>query len=167
MTTKPEVAVSPDARQMLRHTVATVAYRGGKSLRGAPASFASFTCGESTRTPSHILAHIGDLYDWALTIAQGNEAWATATPLAWDDEAKRFFATLKKFDEYLESGKPLHASAERIFQGAIADSLTHVGQLNMMRRMAGSPVKGESYYRSEIVAGRVGPEQTAPKREFD
>jgi hypothetical protein len=37
----------------------------------------------------------------------------------------------------------------------------------MLRRIAGSPVKGESYARAEIVVGRLGPDQIAPKREFD
>jgi hypothetical protein len=37
----------------------------------------------------------------------------------------------------------------------------------MLRRLAGAPIRGENYSRSDIVAGRVGPEQTAPRREFD
>src|SRR5690349_1365360 len=47
--------------EMLRHTVATVAYRGAKALRGAPADFAAFRAAPNTRTPGEILAHIGDL----------------------------------------------------------------------------------------------------------
>ena len=55
---------------------------------------------------------------------------------------------------------------EKLFQGPIADALTHVGQLAMMRRAAGAPVKGENYFVADITVGRVGQEQTAPKREF-
>lgn len=77
---------------MLRHTLATVAYRGGKTMRGAPASFANFRVGDSTRTPGEILAHIGDLYDWALALAQGRHEWHSSTPLPWDEEVKRFTA---------------------------------------------------------------------------
>ena len=154
-------------RDLLRHTVATVAYRGGKAVRGAPAAFASFRAGETTRTPAAILAHIGDLFDWALSQAKGAEAWNESTPLAWDREVERFFATLQRFDDFLASGAPLAAPPERIFQGAIADALAHVGQLAMLRRLAGAPIKGENYYRAEIVCGRVGAEQTLPRREFD
>jgi hypothetical protein len=156
-----------DKRALLRHTVATVAYRGGKAVRGAPASFASFSGDASDRTAVRILAHIGDLYDWALTQAQGAEAWRDSTPLAWDREVERFFAALQRFDAYLASDAPLAAAPEKLFQGAIADSLTHVGQLAILRRLAGARMKSENYSKAEIVAGRVGQEQTAPRREFD
>jgi hypothetical protein len=156
-----------DKRALLRHTVATVAYRGGKAVRGAPASFASYSPDGSARTPAKILAHIGDLYDWALSQAKGAETWNNSTPLAWDREVERFFATLQRFDAYLASDAPLAVTAEKIFQGAVADSLTHVGQLAMLRRLSGAKMKSENYSRAEIVAGRVGVEQTPPKREFD
>ena len=105
---------SDPARQLLRHTVATVAYRGGKALRGAPESFATFTLGDSPRTPAKILAHMGDLFDWALSMASGEAAWRDSQPLAWDAEVARFFAALKKFDDYLASPEPLHSPAESL-----------------------------------------------------
>ena len=158
---------SDPARQLLRHTVATVAYRGGKALRGTPESFATFTLGDSPRTPANILAHMGDLFDWALSMARGEAAWRDSQPLTWNAEVTRFFAALKKFDDYLASLEPLHSPAEGLFQGPIADALTHIGQLAMLRRLAGCPIKGENYFKAEIAAGRVGFEQAAPRREFD
>ena len=159
---------SPDTkREMLRHTVATLAYRGAKAVRGAPDSFADFKASESTRTPVEILAHIGDLLDWALSIAAGNETWNNAEPLPWSQEIERFHAALTKFDQYLGSESELSASCERIFQGPIADALTHVGQIAMLRRLTGEPIKGENYSRAKIEAGRVGSEQVQPKSEFD
>jgi hypothetical protein len=154
-------------REMLRHTVATLAYRGAKAVRGAPDSFASFKASETTRTPAQVLAHIGDLLDWALSIAKGAESWHDSEPLAWNDEIGRFHAALKSFDDYLGSDAELSATCERMFQGPIADALTHVGQIAMLRRLAGEPIKGENYSRAKIEAGRVGSEQTQPKREFD
>jgi len=155
-----------DTRPFLRHTLATVAYRGGKALRGAPPSFASFKAGPSSRTPAEILAHTGDLFDWALSIAQGKQTWKDSAPLSWDAEVARFFAALQRFDQFLASDAPLADTAERLFQGPIADALTHVGQLAMLRRLADAPIKGENYHKAEIVAGRVGAEQSAPRREF-
>lgn len=152
---------------MLRHTVATLAYRGGKAVRGASASFASFKASETTRTPAQILAHIGDLLEWALSIAKGKETWHDSKPLGWPKEVKRFHASLKAFDDYLASDDELSASCERMFQGPIADALTHVGQIAMLRRMEGCPIKGENYSRAKIEAGRVGANQEKPKREFD
>jgi len=154
-------------RSLLRHAVATVAYRGGKAVRNAPPSFATFRTAESSRTPAKILAHIGDLYEWALSQAKGAEAWKESTPLEWQGEVGRFHAALQRFDDYLASDAPLAATPETIFQGAIADSLTHVGQLAMLRRLAGAKMKSENYARAEIVSGRCGEEQTPPKREFD
>ena len=156
-----------EKRALLRHTVATVAYRGGKAVRDAPASFATYSPDGTLRTPAKILAHIGDLYDWALTQAQGAEKWNDSTPLPWDQEIARFHETLARFDAYLASDAPLAAPVERLFQGAVADSLTHIGQLAMLRRLAGAKMKSENYSRAEIVTGRVGADQTPAKREFD
>jgi hypothetical protein len=144
-----------------------VAYRGGKAVRGVPASFASFSGDNSARTAAKILAHIGDLYDWALSQAKGAEAWNDSTPLEWDREVERFFATLQRFDAYLASEAPLAVTHEKLFQGAIADSLAHVGQLAMLRRLGGAKMKSENYSKADIAVGRVGAEQTVPKREFD
>jgi hypothetical protein len=157
---------SDPKRELLRHALATLAYRGGKAVRSAPESFATFHAGEGVRQPGQILAHIGDLMDWALTIAMGKREWRDSTPLPWEKETERFFAALRKLDDYLASSEALHASPEKILQGPIADALTHVGQIAMLRRMAGGPLKGESYYEAEITLGRVGAEQAKPKREF-
>jgi hypothetical protein len=154
-------------RVMLRHTVATLAYRGGKAVTNAPEGFATFAAGETTRTPAQILAHIGDLLGWALWQAKGKHTWRDATPLPWEQEVARFFSALKELDSYLASDAPLGYPAEKIFQGAIADALTHVGQIAMLRRMAGAPAPGENYFKAEIVAGRVGPEQSTKRVEFD
>ncbi|HSK45592.1 MAG TPA: hypothetical protein VLA83_17075 [Candidatus Binatia bacterium] len=162
----PSQPVNDSSRQLLRHTVSTLAYRAGKTLRDAPDSFAAFSTGEKGRTPAQILAHMGDLIDWALSIAQGKQAWRDSEPLPWPEEVKRFFHTLQAFDDYLASGAPLAASPEKLFQGPVADAMTHTGQIAMLRRMAGCPMRGENYYRAEIVAGRVGEEQAAPVREF-
>jgi hypothetical protein len=162
------MTATPDpARQLLRHLVATVAYRGAKPLRGAPASFASFRAGDTTRTPVQILAHIGDLFDWALSIARGKQTWHNSEPLAWDAEVARFQKTLEQFDHYLASTEPLHEAPEKLVQGPLADALNHIGQLTMLRRLSGTPMKGENYHQADISAGRVGADQPNPRREFD
>jgi hypothetical protein len=158
---------SDPKREFLRHTLATLAYRGGNAVRNAPAGFAEYRGCASGRAASQILAHVGDLLDWALSIAQGKQSWKNSEPLIWEKETDRFFSSLKSFDDYLASAEPLHAPAEKLFQAPVADALTHVGQIAMLRRMAGGPVKGENYFDADIVGGRVGLEQTAPKRQFD
>jgi len=164
---KTNMKTSDQKREMLRHTVATLAYRGAKAVRGAPDSFASFKASETTRTPAQILAHVGDLLDWALSIARGEETWHNAKPLPWPKEIQRFHKALGAFDKYLASDAKLAAATERLFQGPVADALTHVGQIAMLRRIAGEPVKGENYSRAKIKAGRVSSKQQKPAREFD
>jgi hypothetical protein len=152
---------------LLRHTVATLAYRAGKAVRGTPPDFAEFRAAPTSRTPVQILAHMGDLFDWALSIANGKEEWRDSSPLPWEQESARFFAALEAFDRRLASSEPLPVSAEKLFQGPIADALTHAGQLAMLRRISGNPMRGENYFKADIAAGRIGPEQAVPRREFD
>jgi hypothetical protein len=135
-------------------------------LRDAPESFAKFQPPEKARTPEQILTHIGDLFDWALSMAKGTQVWKDSEPLPWAKEVNRFFASLQSFDDYLAGDAALHASPEKLFQGPVADALNHVGQLAILRRMAGFPIKGENYFKADIAVGRVGPQQVAPKREF-
>jgi hypothetical protein len=153
-------------RALLRHALATLAYRGGKAIRNPPEGFSSFDAGRGARQPGQILAHMGDLLDWGLSIAMGKQTWNDSKPLPWETEADRFFTTLKKLDDFLASGEAMHASAEKLLQGPVADALTHVGQIAILRRLAGGPIKGESYYAAEITTGRVGADQAKANREF-
>ena len=157
---------SDSKRELFRHTLATLAYRGGKAIRNAPEEFAEFRAGEGSRAAGQILAHIGDLLAWAYSLAAEEEAWSNAKPQPWDNESQRFFALLKKLDDYLASAQPVHVPLERLFQGPVADAFTHVGQIGMLRRLAGSPVKGENYSVAGINVGSVGSQQQPPQREF-
>jgi hypothetical protein len=150
---------------MLRHTLATLAYRAGKVLRDAPAEFQAFRPSEGGRSAGQILAHMCDLMDWAASIAEGNEAWTDSQPQAWDADVQRFFDGLARFDGCL-AGPLGEAPVERLFQGPVADAVSHVGQLAMMRRMAGAPIRGENYFKADIAQGRVGLDQATPRREF-
>lgn len=158
-------AIDPE-RALLRHTIATLAYRGGKAMRGAPESFSSFKIGGPPKTPGQILAHIGDLLDWAITLCDGKQAWNNSAPRTWAEDTARFHETLRRLDDRIAGGGDLAESAGALFQGPIADALTHVGQINMLRRLAGVPIKGENYHRADIAMGRVGAEQAEPRREF-
>jgi hypothetical protein len=154
-------------REFLRHCLATLAYRGNKALRDAPPDFSQFRVSPTTRTPGQILAHLGDLLDWAFYLAKGEKVWRDSEPVAWETGVDRFFQSLKQFDEYLASEQPLACTPESLFQAPVADALTHVGQIAMLRRIAGAAVRGENYFKAEIEVGRVGASQHAPVVEFD
>ena len=154
-------------KDTLRHLVATIAYRGTKTIRGAPDTFSTFRISPGTRTPLEILSHIGDLLDWTRTMVEGSPTWSCYQPESWTREVGRFYENLLRLDCALTAVAGLRHPPQRLVQGPLADALTHVGQLAMLRRAAGSPLRGENYFKAEITAGRVGPEQEKPKLEFD
>lgn len=160
------VAGNMEQMELLRHTLATLAYRASKCLRDAPEGFASFEAGPRVRTPVQIVAHMGDLFEWAISLAQGKQRWQSSTPLPWSEEVDRFFRTLKAFDDFLEYDAPA-CPPEKLFQGPIADAIAHTGQIAMLRRLAGWPIKGENYYRANIQTGATTAAQPSPVFEFE
>ena len=150
--------------ELLRHTLATVAYRATRALEGAPEEFGEFA--GAGRRPVEILAHMGDLFDWALTAVRGEMRWHNSTPLEWKAEKQRFFAALTALDAALASNEAMRAPIDRLMQGPVADALTHVGQLAMLRRLAGCPARGENFYAAGIAAGKVNCEQPEPIAPF-
>ena len=147
---------SESPKELFRHTLSTLAYRGGKAFRGAPESFSDFRIGASGRTAGEILAHLGDLLDWALIMAKEKHVWHESAPQAWDQDVERFFTALAAFDDFIASDAPLQAPLDKLFQGPVADALTHVGQIAMLRRLAEAPVKGENFFKADIAVGRIG-----------
>jgi hypothetical protein len=152
---------------LIRHTVATLAYRAEKALRDAPDGFADYRLSPASRTPLEIVSHMGDLVEWAERMARGEYLWAPGPATDWPSACDRFFRGLLALDTALGESTFEKYSTDVIFQGPIADALTHVGQLAMIRGAIGVPVRPESYARAEIVVGRVGREQSAARKEFD
>ena len=155
------------ARLVIRQLAATLAYRAAKVLRDVPPDFPTRSFGATTRQPVQIIAHLADLMAWGVTIARGDVKWKAEGSGDWTTEVNRFFAGLQAIDAELAKDDPFAGSLEQLIQGPFADALTHVGQLAMLRGMAGASVRPESYARAEIVPGRVGMTQAPPGREFD
>ncbi len=147
-----------------RHTLATLAYRASRAVTGASPEFAEFA--GAGRTPLRILAHMGDLMDWAISLVEGNQKWNEANPLPWNNEVKRFFDALQALDRAVAGTTLAPETESRLFQGPIADALTHTGQLAMLRRLAGCPAPGENYYVADVATGCTGLDQPPPRRTF-
>lgn len=156
-----------DVRRFLRHCTAVIAYRGAKALRGAPPEFAHYKASPTTRTPLEILTHIGDLLEVSGARLRGPAQWKEATPDSWESQVARFHAALASIDDALASGAPIDVSFEKWYQGPFADSLTHVGQLAMLRRMSGAPMKGEAYFFADVRTGHVGPDQVPAEEKYE
>jgi hypothetical protein len=159
--------MSDDARQMLRHTVATLAYRAEKVLRDAPDGFADLRISAASRTPVEVLAHMCDLMTWGERMARGTYRWEPVPVASWPAAVDRFFTTLAALDAALAERPEVTYPPEVIFQGPVADALTHLGQLAMLRGTLAAPVRPESYARADISIGRVGREQSSTRSEFD
>jgi len=156
-----------DERTFLRHMVATIAYRGGKVLRGAPPGFGEVSFGRDTRTAVRILAHLGDLFAWGLALADGEHKWSDTVSDDWEAQVERFHAGLAAVDARLASAEALGRAPDRLLQGPFADALTHIGQLAVLRRLADAPIRAENYFKAEVTIGRVGADQAKPAFEFD
>ena len=140
-------------RELLRHLVATIAFRGNVAIRDAPDEFAGFKIADGVRTPAEILAHIGDLLQGSVYLLRGEMVYLNAEPLPWSQEAARFFSAIKELDSFLASDTHIDIPIEKLTQGPIADALTHIGQIIILRRAAGSPVRTEGYFQAEIIPG--------------
>ncbi|HUI66149.1 MAG TPA: hypothetical protein VL126_14995 [Bacteroidota bacterium] len=152
---------------MLRHLLATLAYRTTRAIDVAPQEFAAYRSREGARTPLQILSHMSDLCEWALTMAIRQEKWRDAVPQTWEAEVSRFYTSLRALDDYLAGPSPISCAVSRLVQGPVADAITHVGQLTMLRRLSGNPTRGENFFRADIAPGQVGPNQPPPRRPFD
>ena len=150
---------------LVRHELAALAYRFAKAVRDAPDGFAAFEAGAGVRTPLALVHHMNGVLGYVgITIAGGDVRGRYAHPRhGWEGELDALHAKLAELDAYL-AGHP-EVPAERLaraLQGPLADAMTHVGQLALLRRMAGSPIPAENFYLADVRAGRVGADQAPP-----
>jgi hypothetical protein len=149
---------------MLRHFLAAIAYRAQKALRGAPAGFAGFRAGNDTRTPAELVRHMTSVLGYARTFFVGGHYRSEPLP-DLDAEVARLHEMIADLAGHLDRGSPLAGiTPEQLLQGPFADAMTHVGQLALLRRLAGSPVPPENFVFADIRDDRLGPDQAAPAR---
>jgi hypothetical protein len=135
---------------MLRHLLATVAFRGKIAVADVADDFANFRVGKTIRTPGEILAHIGDLIHGSHFLLKGEMVHLNSKALSWHNETERFFAGIRELDAFLASEAELAFPVEKFIQGPIGDALTHIGQLVMLRRMFGEPISEQAYFEAEL-----------------
>jgi hypothetical protein len=151
-----------DKRHMLRHFLAALAYRTQKALRGAPADFADFKAGNDVRTPQELVRHMTSVLGYARTFFIGGEYWPDPLP-SFREEVERFHAMLTDLRTHLEGGTPLNGlTEEQLLQGQFSDAMTHAGQLAMLRRLHGEPVRSENFIHAAISPENLTPDQPEP-----
>ncbi len=149
----------------LRHVLATLAYRGGKVTRDAPERFGKLSVGKGSKTAVEILTHMCDVLAWGTSWARGEQKWEQSEVQNWHVTVERFHGALADFDAVLASGT-LACKPEELLQGPLADCLTHVGQIALLRRLADAPIKAENYSQAGVTIGRLGADQVPPAQEF-
>jgi hypothetical protein len=146
---------------LLRHFLASITYHATKAINGSPDSYPELDVGKGVRTPRSILHHITGVLSYAHSFYEHYETtYFEHRP--WDGEVRRFYETLSKLDESIREKGPEGVSEEQLLQGPLSDSMAHVGQLLMLRRMAGSPVPSENFIYADMRKGVVGPDQPEP-----
>ncbi len=152
----------PNDGYLLRHYLAALAYRTQKALRGAPGSFGDFRAAPGVRTPREILRHMTSVLGYARTFFIGGSYRPRLLP-DLDRESQRFHDMLESLAEHLAGGDELVGTThEALLQGPLADAMTHVGQLAMLRRLSGSPVPPENFIVASIDPSNLGTEQPEP-----
>ena len=152
-------------RHLLRHFLAAIAYRTQKALRGAPDHYPTFSAGNRVRTPTELIRHMTSLMGYVRTHFQGGTYPAKPDPLpSFKDEVDRFHSMLQAVGDLLASDAPCSITTEQLLQGPFADTMTHVGQLAMLRRLADSPVAPENFIYADIRADRLHADQPPPTR---
>ena len=153
-----------DTRALLRHLLASLAYRTQKALRGAPASFGDFDAGHDVRTPHELVRHMASLMGYARTFFEGGTYRPEPLP-SFADEVARFHLQLDALGDTLAAGTPIREiTLEQLLRGPIADALTHAGQLGLLRRLSGSPVPPENFIYAGMSPDNLGPDQPPPAR---
>lgn len=151
-----------EKRAMLRHFLAALAYRTQKALRGAPESFGTFQAGNQVRTPAELVRHMTSVLGYARTFFEGGRYWPDALP-DLDSEVVRFHSMLEDLARHLVAGTELKGTTEeQLLQGPFADAMTHAGQLAMLRRLSGSPVRPENFVKADVDPDNLGPDQAEP-----
>lgn len=152
-------------RELLRHFLAAIAYRTQKALRGAPDHYATFSAGNRVRTPVELLRHMTALMGYARTFFEGGSYPVQPDPLPmFKEEVDRFHQMVEEVGALVSSGAKCSISTEQLLQGPFADTMTHVGQLAMLRRLADSPVPPENFIHADIRADRLHADQPPPTR---
>lgn len=152
-------------RALLRHYLAAIAYRTQKALRDAPDSFPAFTAGHQVRTPAELLRHMTSLLGYTRTFFVGGTYPIDPDPLpTFAEEIRRFHDLLGAVGDLLAADAPCRLSGEQLLQGPLADVMTHVGQLALLRRLADAPVPPENFIYADVRAERLGPDQPPPAR---
>lgn len=151
-----------DKRLMLRHFLAAVAYRTQKALRDAPPDFASFNAGSRVRTPHELICHMRSVLGYARTFFIGGN-YPRPTPDDFHRDVEAFHEMLTDLSARLsEEGPLIGITEEQLLQGPFADSMTHAGQLAMLRRLHGSPVPPENFIIAAIDTENVSASQPLP-----
>lgn len=151
-----------ESRRLLKHFLAALAYRTQKALRDAPGTFGDFRLAPTSRSPHELVWHLSGLMGYARTFFHGG-VWQPDKLPTLADEVARFHEQLAKLSaDFEDPSLSCTITDEQLLQGPLADAMTHVGQLAMLRRLHGAPVPSENFIHAQVSAKNLTADQPAP-----
>jgi hypothetical protein len=146
---------------MIRHFLASIAYHATKAIKNAPDNYPELDIGKGVKNPRRILHHITGVLSYAHSFYEHYDT-TYFDMKSWDEEIEAFYDILFKLDKSFQEKSLNKATLEQLLQGPLSDTMAHVGQLLMLRRMAGSPIASENFLYADIQKGVLGPNQPEP-----
>jgi len=140
--------------ELLRHTISTIKYRFEKSVIDSTEIFGEFNLGKGSRNPIEIINHIYHVL-YSTRIFLEEERFYTERPekLTLTEEIERFNHELITTDKALDMIELSVTYSKKLLQGPLSDILTHIGQISMMQRLNGRPIKAEDFFAASIETG--------------
>lgn len=138
-----------NAEELLRLWLGAMKFRFTVAISGTVSDFASFDAGYGVRTPVEIVWHISQLLQNCCSMIAGSPDVRLEFK-GWYEEAARFYEVVEQLDQALLQFIPEQSIVDKLVQGPLADAASHIGQLMLLRRLAGSPVAYINYSQATM-----------------
>ena len=140
-------------QKAIRHILATIGYRFNKTVTAVDIAFGDFEAGNDAKKPSEIIHHITQILFFAKKVF-GDDIPSKIELLSYPEEIARFYKILNELDLLVCDVIIRDLPYYKLIQGPLADILSHVGQLALLRRLYGSPIAAEDFMEADIQSGR-------------
>ncbi len=133
----------------IQHFLKVLSYRFEKAIHNAAESYPKHASGHGIRTPLELLGHMNGVLEFAISSLK-NQPRRNIPEQSWQEQITLYYEKLKELNQLMQENSFDTDTLERILQGPLADAMTHIGQLAMMRRLANSAIAGENYFAADM-----------------
>ncbi len=145
-------------RQLLKHLLAALVYRFTKSIKDVENEFWNFKVKDGVRTPHQLVVHIINVLGYVKTFFIGGKFRAKMQDV--ENDVNRFYEIIQELDKLISKDELREIHPKKLLQGPLSDSMTHIGQIAMIRRIFGSPIAPENFVFADIESNNLGKNQS-------